>query len=124
MAVSVSAGTDAIISAFPALHSHNVLMAVIFVILLTVLNLRGVTESASILAYPVYLFVLTLLILIGVGLFNSSLGSGKVFLVQNGWRFLISYRRGQNQWKHYRKQLLCLWRMYHSIYKPLLIPDW
>lgn len=75
VAVSVSAGTDAITSAFPALHSHNVLIAVIFVILLTVLNLRGVTESASILAYPVYLFVFTLLILIGVGLFNIATGA-------------------------------------------------
>lgn len=75
VAVSVSAGTDAITSAFPALHSHNVLIAIIFVILLTILNLRGVTESASILAYPVYLFVLTLLILIGVGLFNIATGA-------------------------------------------------
>lgn len=75
VAVSVSAGTDAITSAFPALHSHNVLIAIIFVIFLTLLNLRGVTESASILAYPVYLFVLALLILIGVGLFNIATGS-------------------------------------------------
>ena len=70
VAVSVSAGTDAITSAFPALHEHNVLIASLFVIFLTILNLRGVTESASILAYPVYLFVLALFILIGIGLFN------------------------------------------------------
>lgn len=70
VAVSVSAGTDAITSAFPSLHEHNVLIAVIFVILITILNLRGVTESASILAYPVYLFVLALFILIGAGIYN------------------------------------------------------
>jgi amino acid transporter len=70
VAVSVSAGTDAITSAFPSLHAHNVAIAVLFVIFLTILNLRGVTESASILAYPVYLFVVALVILIGVGLFN------------------------------------------------------
>ena len=40
--------------------------------MLTLLNLRGVTESASILAYPVYLFVLALFVLMGVGLFNIS----------------------------------------------------
>ncbi|HBJ00002.1 MAG TPA: amino acid permease, partial [Lysinibacillus sp.] len=55
VAVSVSAGTDAITSAFPSLHPYNVPIAIIFVIFLTILNLRGVTESASVLAYPVYL---------------------------------------------------------------------
>ncbi|SFE50418.1 amino acid/polyamine/organocation transporter, APC superfamily [Paenibacillus algorifonticola] len=74
VAVSVSAGTDAITSAFPSLHEHNVLIAVIFVILITILNLRGVTESASILAYPVYLFVLALFILIGAGIYDIVTG--------------------------------------------------
>jgi len=74
VAVSVSAGTDAITSAFPGFHEHNVAIAVAFVIVITILNLRGLTESASILAYPVYLFVLALLILIGVGLFDIATG--------------------------------------------------
>lgn len=75
VAVSVSAGTDAITSAFPALHAHNVAIAIVFVIFITILNLRGVTESASILAYPVYLFVFALFILIAVGLFNILTGN-------------------------------------------------
>ncbi|RHW34667.1 APC family permease [Lysinibacillus yapensis] len=74
VAVSVSAGTDAITSAFPSLHGLNVEIAIFFVILLTVLNLRGVTESASVLAYPVYLFVLSLAILIIVGIYNILTG--------------------------------------------------
>ncbi|WP_307474807.1 APC family permease [Paenibacillus harenae] len=74
VAVSVSAGTDAITSAFPSLHEQTVLIAIIFVILITILNLRGVTESASILAYPVYLFVLALFVLIGVGIYNVMTG--------------------------------------------------
>lgn len=74
VAVSVSAGTDAITSAFPELRPYNVGIAVLFVLFLTVLNLRGVTESASILAYPVYLFVLALFILIGVGLYDIATG--------------------------------------------------
>lgn len=76
VAVSVSAGADAITSAFPILHDHKVEIAVAFVLLITLLNLRGITESASILAYPVYLFVFALIIMIGVGLFN--IGSGVV----------------------------------------------
>lgn len=74
VAVSVSAGTDAITSAFPVLHEHNVLIACVLVTFITILNLRGITESASILAYPVYLFVLALFILIGVGLFKIITG--------------------------------------------------
>lgn len=74
VAVSVSAGTDAITSAFPSLHAYNIEMAIVFVILLTILNLRGVTESATILAYPVYLFVLSLFILIGVGIYRIVVG--------------------------------------------------
>ncbi|MEH7462418.1 APC family permease [Bacillus thuringiensis] len=80
VAVSVSAGTDAITSAFPALHQYTVLIAVILVIFITILNLRGVTESASILAYPVYLFVLALIVLISVGVFNIATGQAPASL--------------------------------------------
>ncbi|MBP2000010.1 amino acid transporter [Paenibacillus shirakamiensis] len=75
VAVSVSSGADAITSAFPSLLEHKVIIAVVFVILITILNLRGVTESASIMAYPVYLFVLALIILIGTGLYNILMGN-------------------------------------------------
>ncbi|USB33555.1 APC family permease [Paenibacillus sp. YPG26] len=74
VAVSVSAGTDAITSAFPSLHPYTVPIAIVFVLCITTLNLRGVTESASILAYPVYLFVLALFILIAVGIYNTLTG--------------------------------------------------
>ncbi|MDR4944988.1 APC family permease [Neobacillus cucumis] len=75
VAVSVTAGTDAITSAFPALHAHSVSISCVLVILITILNLRGLTESASILAYPVYLFVIGLFLLIGVGLFRILTGN-------------------------------------------------
>ncbi|RDZ12222.1 amino acid permease [Priestia megaterium] len=74
VAVSVSAGTDALTSAFPTLHHYNVVIACLLVIFITVLNLRGVTESASVLAYPVYLFVIALILLIAVGLFKIATG--------------------------------------------------
>ncbi|MNW49424.1 hypothetical protein D3C74_268400 [compost metagenome] len=74
VAVSISAGTDAITSAFPSLHPYNVLIACLLVVVITVLNLRGITESASILAYPVYLFVLVIFIMIGAGLFQIMTG--------------------------------------------------
>jgi amino acid transporter len=74
VAVSVSAGTDAITSAFPSLHSHTVLIACVLVVFITILNLRGITESASILAYPVYLFVLGIFVLIGIGVYRILTG--------------------------------------------------
>jgi len=70
VAVSISAGTDAITSAFPNLHEYNVPIACLLVLFITILNLRGVTESASVLAYPVYLFVLALIVLLGKGLWD------------------------------------------------------
>ncbi|HJV45847.1 MAG TPA: APC family permease [Bacillota bacterium] len=75
VAVSVSAGTDAITSAFPYLHQHTVLISVIMVILVTVLNLRGLTESAGFLAYPVYLFVFALFMLIVTGIYHIVTGT-------------------------------------------------
>ncbi|WP_430308982.1 APC family permease [Rummeliibacillus pycnus] len=74
VAVSISAGTDAITSAFPALHEYNVEISIVFLVILTIINLRGVTESASVLAYPVYLFVAALLILIVVGIYKIVTG--------------------------------------------------
>lgn len=68
VAVSSSAGTDAITSAFPELHDYRVTISLMMIAILTILNLRGVTESASILAVPVYLFVIAIFVLIVGGL--------------------------------------------------------
>jgi amino acid transporter len=75
VAVSASAGTDAITSAFPSLHDHRVLIALLMIAALTILNLRGITESASILAYPVYLFVIAILVLIAGGAYQLLSGA-------------------------------------------------
>ncbi len=75
VAVSISAGADAITSAFPVLHEHNVLISCILVAFITIINLRGITESASLLSYPVYLFMLALFILIGVGIYKIVTGA-------------------------------------------------
>ncbi|WP_028561017.1 APC family permease [Paenibacillus pinihumi] len=74
VAVSSSAGTDAIVSAFPSLHDDRVWIALIMIGFLTLLNLRGVTESASVLAVPVYLFVVIIFIMIGAGAYRYLTG--------------------------------------------------
>lgn len=64
VAVSSSAGTDAITSAFPVLHDYSVVIALMMIVFLTIMNLRGVTESASVLAIPIYLFIFSIAVLI------------------------------------------------------------
>ncbi|MHB1610706.1 MAG: APC family permease [Sulfobacillus sp.] len=69
VSVSVTAGVAALISAFPSLTPLNVAICVLIVLVLTVINLRGVRESAQLFAGPVYLFILMILIMVAVGLF-------------------------------------------------------
>ncbi|HEX3032678.1 MAG TPA: amino acid permease, partial [Bacillota bacterium] len=70
VSVSISSGTAAITSAFPTLLPYQVELAVFFVILLTLINLRGISESSTILAYPPYLFVISMGIMVATGLYR------------------------------------------------------
>ncbi|KQS63630.1 APC family permease [Modestobacter sp. Leaf380] len=67
VAVSVSAGTDNIISAFPGLAEHRVLIAVVLVGFLAAANLRGLRESGKSFAVPTYLFVAGIMVMIVTG---------------------------------------------------------
>ncbi|GFH40927.1 amino acid permease [Lactococcus insecticola] len=67
VAVSVSAGADAITSAIPGLHPYNLLISIILVLMLMFMNLRGLRESAGFLMVPVYTFVTMTVLLIIVG---------------------------------------------------------
>jgi amino acid transporter len=57
VAVSTSAGAEAITSAIPALYGHQVAISIVIIIVLALMNLRGMSESANFLMIPVYLFV-------------------------------------------------------------------
>ncbi|WP_405804351.1 APC family permease [Streptomyces sp. NBC_00210] len=78
VAVSVASGVDNIISAVPALVDYRVLMALIFVAVLTAMNLRGVRESGQAFAAPTYLFIGGVLIMVGTGLFRYLMGDAPV----------------------------------------------
>ncbi len=67
VAVSVSAGILAITSAFPEISGHAVLLAIIAIILIMWMNLRGLRESASAFMWPTYAFVVVILVMIGIG---------------------------------------------------------
>ena len=74
VAVSVTAGTEAIISAVPALRDHSVAISVIIVLFIMTLNLRGMRESASFLTVPVYFFVIMIVGMVVWGLINIATG--------------------------------------------------
>ena len=57
VAVSVSAGTSAIVSTFPELAPGRLVIALSFLAVVTVTNLRGVREASLVVALPVYTFV-------------------------------------------------------------------
>lgn len=56
VAVSISSGVAQITSAFPALHPYRVELALGLVLLMTIINLRGVKESSTTFAIPTYFF--------------------------------------------------------------------
>ena len=74
VAVSVASGVDNIISALPELNPFRVEIAVGFVILIVIVNLRGVREASSVFAIPTYLFIGSVGIMIVVGLGRAVLG--------------------------------------------------
>ncbi|MFD1431280.1 APC family permease [Lacticaseibacillus yichunensis] len=75
VAVSTSAGAEAITSAIPALYGHQVLISLVIIVILTAMNLRGMSESASFLMIPVYLFVITITAMIVWGLIQIATGA-------------------------------------------------
>ena len=71
VAVSIASGANAFVAAFPSLYHHKVLIACLLVLFILIMNLRGLTESATVLSYPVYLFIIGLIIMIVVGVWKS-----------------------------------------------------
>jgi amino acid transporter len=75
VAVSVSSGVAQITSAFPALYAFRVEIGVAMVLVIMLINLRGVKESGSMFAIPTYFFLAAMFTTVGVGLFRYLTGS-------------------------------------------------
>jgi amino acid transporter len=67
VAVSIAAGVDALISAFPALAHYPVELSIGFVLLLTFGNLRGIKEAGQVFAVPTYWFLVSMAVVIVAG---------------------------------------------------------
>ncbi len=74
VAVSVVSGVVAITSAVPALAPHAVALSVGFVVVLAVVNLRGVRESGTAFAFPTYTFVVLTFLLLASGVYRAVTG--------------------------------------------------
>lgn len=68
-AVSLTAGVEAIASAFPALWQYRIPIALGLLVLITLANLRGLRETGTLMSIPVYLFLFTYLPMLAYGLF-------------------------------------------------------
>ena len=67
-AVSLTSGVAAIASAFPELWPYRVVLALGLLVVITLLNLRGMREAGTFMAVPVYLFLGSYLFMLAYGL--------------------------------------------------------
>lgn len=75
-AVGISAGVGALVSAVPVLQPHTLGLCLAILLLLTLINLRGVREAGGIFMTPTYIFIVCLLAVIGIGLVRALLSGG------------------------------------------------
>jgi amino acid transporter len=68
VSVSISSGVAQLVSAFPTLYPHRVVISVLLVLFVMVINLRGVKESGITFAIPTYFFISMMYVTIGIGL--------------------------------------------------------
>ncbi|MFZ0662856.1 MAG: APC family permease [Acidobacteriaceae bacterium] len=76
VAVSISAGVEALVSAAPSLQQHTLALCLGILLVLTLVNMRGVRDSGVAFLVPTYLFVATLLVVIVVGLVKAFTSGG------------------------------------------------
>lgn len=76
VAVGIAAGVGALISAMPSLQPHTVGICLVILLIITIVNLRGVREAGAVFIFPTFLFVGTLLVVLIAGGIQTVLHSG------------------------------------------------
>ena len=82
VAVGISAGVGALVSAVPGLQSHTLVICLGILVLITLINLRGMRDTGLVFMAPTYLFVGTLLAAILIGLFKTLVSGGHPVAVE------------------------------------------
>ena len=75
VAVSISSAIANLGSVIPVIAEHSVWWAVGSIVVITLLNLRGIRESGSLFAIPTYFFIASIFIMIGVAIFKMATGA-------------------------------------------------
>ncbi|HBX68759.1 MAG TPA: amino acid permease [Chloroflexi bacterium] len=73
--VSIAAGVGAMYSAIPALLPYRVIIGIFAILLITMINMRGIKESATVFALPTYVFITTIVALLVFGIFKMATGT-------------------------------------------------
>ena len=82
VAVGISAGVGALVSAIPSLQSHTLAICLGILVLITLINLRGMRDTGLVFMAPTYLFVGTLLAAILIGLIKTFVSGGHPVAVE------------------------------------------
>jgi len=75
-AVGISAGVGALVSAVPSLEPHTLSLCLVILVIIAVVNLRGVREAGIAFVIPTFLFLGTLLFVIIEGCFKVAFAAG------------------------------------------------
>src|SRR6516225_545914 len=73
VAVGISAGVGALVSAAPRLQPHTLLICLVILSIITIVNLRGVREASLAFMIPTYAFLGSLMVAIGIGVTKTVL---------------------------------------------------
>jgi amino acid transporter len=75
-AVGISAGIGALTSALPSLHPRTLTLCLVALAIITLINLRGVSETGGVFLVPTYLFLFCMFVAIGLGLIRILVSGG------------------------------------------------
>ncbi len=82
VAVGISAGVGALVSAIPQLQPHILSLCLAILLVITVVNLRGARESGLAFMVPTYLFIVSLLAVLAIGIVKSIMAGGRPVAVE------------------------------------------
>ena len=85
VAVSIAAGVAALTSVFPELFEQRVVIGVALVVLIAIVNLRGIRESGLVFSAPTYIYLVSILGLLAFGLFRYATGSLPSYSPPQAW---------------------------------------
>jgi amino acid transporter len=76
VAIGISAGVGALVSAVPALHPYTLGLCLAILAFVTLINLRGTLDASRLFAVPTYLFIASFLAILAIGIYKAIAAHG------------------------------------------------